>query len=136
MARRGRNRRLEQRDDFSIANFVAVPSPVIYRPVSVLSDDRRAFHPDHAFRPVFSPIVRDRDVIERYSRVRRGEGPPPRPLKEYGFGGVSRFGFRSPRQVSLCVRRHRRREVLFAMRKTGRGARSVRRRNYWSDVKC
>lgn len=133
MARRGRSRRPEQRDDFSIANFVAVRSPVIVRPVRVLSDDRRGFHPDRYYRPLFSPVVRDRDVVE-YPRHKRAS---VRASKAWSHFDVGAIGVRNPRSVSLCVRRHRRREVLFAKRKTGKGSRRrQRRRNYWSDVKC
>lgn len=130
MARRRRSS--GQRDDNTIANFVAAPSPVILRPVRVLSDDRRQFHPDDYFRPVFSPRVVDRDVVE-YPRAKSRSGASG---KRWSHFDVGTFGFRSPARVSLCVRRHRRREVLFALRKTGKGSRSPRRRNYWTDVKC
>lgn len=44
--------------------------------------------------------------------------------------------FASPDTVLVCARRHRRREVLFALRKTGKGARSKRRRNSYSNTRC
>lgn len=40
------------------------------------------------------------------------------------------------RSVAVCVRRKERREVLFALSRTGRGARSRKVRNEWSDVQC
>lgn len=43
-------------------------------------------------------------------------------------------GFAEPKKVSICVRRHVRREVLLA---TGKGGRNRRgKRNWWSDVQC
>jgi len=49
-----------------------------------------------------------------------------------------RVGFSHPWQVIVCVRRKRRREVLHALRKTGRGGSKQRkpRRNFWSEVRC
>lgn len=39
--------------------------------------------------------------------------------------------------TGVCVRREQRREVLFAMRRTGKGARRQQRRyNEWSKTKC
>jgi len=48
----------------------------------------------------------------------------------------SRYGFSRPQDVSICVRRKTRKEVLFAKRKTKAGARSRRHYNRWSEVKC
>lgn len=51
------------------------------------------------------------------------------------FRPVLRFD--EPQRVIRCVRRKRRRSVLFAMRKTGKGSASVfRRRTIWSSVAC
>lgn len=47
-----------------------------------------------------------------------------------------RLGFALPERVMRCVQRKERREVLFAKRKTGKGARSPKRRNYWSAISC
>lgn len=44
--------------------------------------------------------------------------------------------FEYPRQAVECVRRSRRRSVLFAKRKTGKGARSRRRRSSFSGISC
>lgn len=47
------------------------------------------------------------------------------------------IGFQDPRRVLICVRRKARREVLFAKRQTGRGAKARRhRRNQYSNVRC
>lgn len=46
--------------------------------------------------------------------------------------------FSQPDLVSVCVRRQRRREVLHAFNRTGRGGARARRyrRNYYSDISC
>lgn len=41
-----------------------------------------------------------------------------------------------PRAVKLCQRRKARREVLHALRRTGKGSRSQRKYSYESNVKC
>lgn len=46
------------------------------------------------------------------------------------------IGFTEPKAVALCVRRHQRREVLHALKKTGRHGARHTRRNKWSDVSC
>lgn len=47
-----------------------------------------------------------------------------------------RFQFADARYVALCFRRRARREVLFAYRRTGKGAGSKRRRNAFTEVSC
>lgn len=44
--------------------------------------------------------------------------------------------FGSPTTTSLCVKRRQRRESLFALRRTGKGARTPKRRNKWSSISC
>lgn len=54
---------------------------------------------------------------------------PPRP------GGA--LVFHEPQFLPVCVKRHQRREVLHALRRTKKGSGSPRRRfNYWSKIKC
>lgn len=128
MARR-RSRRSEQRDHNTIANtFHVLRAPTVYsRPrASILSyNDRREFHPDYLFRPVYSRRMDDRVVTD----VNVNKPFPSKPYK-------SVFGFASPSKVDLCVRRKQRKEVLFAKRKTGKGARAPKRFNFWSNVRC
>lgn len=104
-------------------------------PTSVLTlDDRRTFHPDGFFRPAVSSVRGDRSVVERQfgpqfigHRINNNTKPSR---------SFYAFGFKVPERVAVCVRRKSRREVLFAKRHTGRGARSRKRFNYWSDVRC
>lgn len=48
----------------------------------------------------------------------------------------SKIMFASPDRVIVCVRRKKRREVLFAKRRTGRGSRGPRRFNRFSQIRC
>jgi len=49
-----------------------------------------------------------------------------------------RVGWQHPWQVMICVRRKRRKEVMFAIGKAGAGGGMQRppRRNFWSEVRC
>lgn len=45
--------------------------------------------------------------------------------------------FAIPQKVALCIRRKRRKEVIFATNKAGAGVkRKNPRRNFWSEIKC
>lgn len=91
-----------------------VPSPAV-------NLDRRTYHPLGPFRPLHaSPRAA--------ARVEVRQGRP------FRFPDVFQFGV--PDKVRLCVQRAERREVLFAKRKTGAGARSRKRRSFWSTVSC
>lgn len=48
----------------------------------------------------------------------------------------TRMVFDAPKEVAICVRRKARREVLFAKRRTRKGAGSRRYRNEWSNINC
>lgn len=118
MARRRSNRVARDR------NRIARRLPVRLRPLSVpvlpaLSDLRR-FHPQRLARPLFSLTVGARSIVV--------PAIPPR-------GIPARVVVAAPRKVAVCVRRQRRKEVLFAK---GVGGSKVRRgrRTSTSDVRC
>lgn len=46
------------------------------------------------------------------------------------------IAFSAPAETLVCVRRRRRKEVLFAKRKTGKGGQRRPRRSKWSNYKC
>lgn len=133
MARR-RNR--PQRDTTDIANldellgpsFSPDPTPLLepqYDPLTLL-EDRRLFHPEPDLtRPALS-------FDGRHQRLE-----VPREVRELSnrVGPIHQVGFAGARRVAVCVRRQRRREVLHALKKMGRGG-GRRRRNQWSDIKC
>lgn len=133
MSRRRRRNRTAERDHNSIANLRLPPrinsssSRLLLSPFS----DRRMFHPDDVFAPVFSTRKDQRRIVDRNVNVgRSGSTPYRNPF------AATRLGFNVPAKVSVCVRRSQRKEVLFALRRTGKGSRSPKRRNYWSDVQC
>lgn len=47
-----------------------------------------------------------------------------------------RLSFADMGRALVCVRRKERREVLFAKRRTGRGSRSRKHRNFYSNIRC
>lgn len=106
--------------------------------------DNRTWQPDRVGRA--KTVSGSNARIVAKPNVKRG--PNGKPLRSadrvnYGrahsvFGQVtSRLGFSLPHEVLVCIRRHMRREVLFALkkRKAGAGAKR-RRRNKWSDIDC
>lgn len=121
-----RRRRRSQRDNTTIAR-----SPLLrtrsFVPDLTLFEDRRQFYPD-IFRPARGVFSRSADIVVAEPRKRSAKADLSVPF---------RLSFRSPSHVVMCARRHRRREVLFAFRQTGRGSKARRRRrNSYSDVRC
>lgn len=132
MARKKRNRS-EQRE---VSTFASPPAarPKIVRTSAPLVSDRRLFHPSGYKAPLYAPVRTYKKVIENViQRPRNKIGGK----KATQWSRPTRFAFRVPKKVELCVRRAKRREVLFAMRRTGKGSRARRRRrNYWTGVSC
>lgn len=48
----------------------------------------------------------------------------------------AQMAFNAPSETLVCVRRSRRRQVLFARKKTGKAGQRKPRRNQWSSYKC
>lgn len=48
----------------------------------------------------------------------------------------TKIAFSAPKETLVCIRRSRRKEVLFAKRKTGKGGQKKPRRSPWSEYKC
>lgn len=149
MARRKRSRNhLDgERDDFSIASNAAPATSVAkFAPV-----DRRQFHPS-PLKPTRGFLRSDTDqVVRRVRNVRshaiRVEGVRShgrsvnRVLKQGKRKDVlsrneHRLYFRVPARVAVCVRRKQRKEVMFALKRTGRGAKSRKHFNPYSEVRC
>lgn len=111
---------------------------VIARPVVVrrsvpsslsLIEDRRFFHPLVDVAPARSFRARPRLVVHSPNVNRNAV--------RNKFAVPSGIGFDVPRNVVICVRRKSRKEVLHALKFTGRGSGAgKKRRNYWSDVSC
>lgn len=132
MARRSRNR--TERDVSPIATTVLRPTLYsrVHDPVAHILGlrDARFFSFDSPFDDVSSPrrdqrfVVEGRNVNSDKRNVQRSS-----PFSNY-------FKFAVPEKVTVCVRRKQRREVLFAKRKTGKGAKARRRRNYYTAIHC
>lgn len=121
MARRKKRNRSAQRDISYVANSVAV-RPI--RSTAFLEPDLRRWHPD----PVAAVFSFNRP------HARLTEQPNVNVRKPAARGTKLRFAV--PEKVSICVRRKSRREVLFALRRTGKGSKSKRHRTVFSSYEC
>lgn len=105
-------------------------SPVILpvitppRPLIKALEDRREFNPLGVLRPAAALRRTSRQIVVR--------NPPNQPARA---SLPSRLSFSYPPDISLCVRRKERREVLFAKRKA-RGSHARKRRNWFSFISC
>lgn len=91
-------------------------------------EDRRRFEPVDTF---------PRAQFHRSARLVVGDNVNKNKGKTRKSSVPSTIKFAVPQEVAVCVRRKQRREVLFAMRRTGKGSkRKDRRRTYFSDVSC
>lgn len=90
-------------------------------------EDRRTFHPEQAARPARSFLSAKHRLVASSTPAARREFKPP--------VGVS---FHAPERVLICVRRERRRQVIFALGKAGGGGAKRRhvKRNYYSEIGC
>lgn len=89
-------------------------------------EDRRTYHPLGRNRPALSISGRPHSLSLPRSVARAP-----------GFFLPGAVVFRDAPRISICVRRKRRKEVIFALGRNGRGG-SFRkpRRNQFSDVEC
>jgi len=138
MSRRSHRKRQRTRDIPTIASdtlsSLLQPEYVAVRSVSSWLqdiDDRRMFHPLDEFRPAKSVMYRDATqlVVPNVNK--------PQKQSNLLSSLPASVQFNAPHSVALCVRRKRRREVLFA-RGVG-GGRQWKRRARWSEfseVKC
>lgn len=106
--------------------------PKIARPSRLLSmvDDLRTFDFEPATRParLFSGGVASVGFVPN-SNKKAASG---RPARLHNF----QMAFTAPAETLVCVRRKRRKEVLFAKKKTGKGGQRKPRRSRWSDYRC
>lgn len=107
--------------------LLSPPSPAARPTVDRLIDDRREYHPLGFFKPATKistggPVGPLR--VSRPTKARPGRLPV-------------NVGFTAPGDTAICVRRKQRKEVLHALKRTGKGG--ARRRpkfNWFSRVSC
>lgn len=105
-------------------------------------EDRRTWHPEGPWRPARSfQGPRHRLTLVQPSRARKARSIKVRNVSGYsglGDATLARVGFAGADRVAVCIRRRRRREVMHAIGKTGRGHRKQRRprRNWTSKYSC
>lgn len=131
MGRRSSNRIVaEQRASTHSARVAAAPNLFLFPRLSLLSliEDRRLYDPSHDYRRARGLSRLDQSVVVAKPRSRVVGS-------RRGFVGDV-FSFKDAKRVAVCLRRKERREVMFAKRKTGKGSRAPRRRNYYSSVSC
>lgn len=116
------------RDPSPIARPSLHRSSTDYSPVNLaLYQDHRSFHPEGPFRAPLSLLGRPRPrIIAPQLPMRSGKRPR-----------LYQLAFQAPDDVIVCVRRKRRKEVLFAKNKAGKsGQQRKRRRTYFSSISC
>lgn len=108
-----------------------------YRSYIASLEDRRLWNPEPFLPPAPASQTRAarRLVIMPRRRSPSSVGPLSARLTAPQSVIGAAIGFAQPSRVAICVRRHSRREVLFAK---GVGGSKVRRgkRNPWSEVQC
>lgn len=84
-------------------------------------------------RTVADPLQAALDVFGQVAPI----GVTDQPVKPSRSPRRSpKLRFDAPASVLVCIRRHTRKEVLFAKGKTGKGSRSPKRLNAYSKVRC
>lgn len=128
-----------------------VPRVTLKAPVLSQVEDRRRFHFDGPRRPALKTsgmparvvaVDRNRAKPSTWSKV----GSPARARS--ARAQINRFGpqvhsqtkgqlvFDAPKHVVVCIRRQRRKEVLHALNKAGKGGMRPPRRNWLSRIGC
>lgn len=137
MARRKRSRRdnnliantHHELDEMLLSSSKPMRFPDIVTSPLTEIEDLRTYHPLRSEREIVAFTSGPEKILARPSaRTQRDITITPLP---------HRLGVTEPNKVIMCVRRQQRKEVLHALRKTGRGqARRKPRRTWRSDVHC
>lgn len=94
-------------------------------------EDRRTYHPDGPTRPARSydkPVHRLTVPVHPKNVNKRSTASAALPRT---------VQFEAPKRVLVCIRRQKRKEVLFALKKTGKGARARKhRQSFYSSIRC
>lgn len=143
--RKADQRHSTERDAFDVATdsevlrkFITSPkpyTPVVTKP-HLPSFDTRTWHPDPITRPIAEPRSASRLKLPKDSAVSSHRSVQDRSRNSRTGTLPATVAFSQPKQVTVCIRRKTRREVLFAKKRTGKGSSAPRTRSQWSDVKC
>lgn len=98
-------------------------------------EDRRQWHPLGNFAPARSFNRPNHRIIVGYQQPRKSTQNTNRPMNIRSYP-TSHVAFEHPKKVLICVRRQARKEVLHALRKTGKSGQRRPRYNYYSSISC
>lgn len=100
---------------------LGVSAPTLY-------EDRRRHHPDGYHRPALT--------VGQHTKLQLVRQPASaRHLAQQKYPDP-RLRFKAPERVLICVRRHQRKEVMFATNKAGRGGQRRPTRNNYTNIHC
>lgn len=121
----------------SIYSWLSPLTTPLYRPLRTfdLTDayDGREFHPDEPVGQIKTLTGAPARIdVPRPVRVREREKSRSKPYK---FFSTAVLAFQTPSKVVVCVRRRRRREVMFASGRAGRFF-TPKRRTWTSLIRC
>lgn len=102
-----------------------------------LYEDRRLWHPLGALAPARS-YSRTRHALRTVPQPNRNSTrAQPQKLRSISFMPRETIAFANPDRVLICARRQRRKQVLHAKKKVGRGASRRRPKfNFYSSISC
>lgn len=105
-----------------------------YRKQVAALEDNRKYHPD-PYKALGSVTRKARQI--QVAKPRTVTVVSDKYRARFKFDVPAGVEFNIPRQVALCAKRHRRREVLFAKRRTGKGSRArTHKFNQYSTIRC
>lgn len=107
--------------------FGSPPSRAVYRHQMELFpvQDNRVFHPDGPLRSQLTTTGQKHSLVAKNHSTSRPD--PFAPM---------RIAFQRPKRLLVCIRRHMRKEVMFAKNKAGRSGQKRPTRNFYSSISC
>lgn len=109
---------------------------------AVLDHDRRLYKPDKTTRPptnrppAFARLAIKVVNVKKSKRQFHAKLNRFNPLYRTKSHVRKVIGFSVSRRLEMCIRRHQRKEVLFAKRKAGKAGQRKSIRNFWSAIRC
>lgn len=96
-------------------------------------EDRRRWHPLGAHAPA-AGLSKPRHRLKMSEPLPPNRDPFGDTLRKRGSSPTIAFSVPTP--VAICVRRKQRKEVLHALKKTGKTGQKRPRRSYYSSISC